>query len=505
MKTVNEIIEIAKKLSGNFFVLILILAVFIPASTYSQVDKNKNEYQKEFDKFKKNIQDDFDSFKSKNDSIFIKFLEETWKEFDLFIDKRPTKPKPVIQPQADTISTSGIELVPFKKNNYIEDLEIELQPIDKPEKYQTIDYAPEPPNTIATFDFYGSELNIPYDPLNLPSVKSVSKEGIATFYCKAAKNDNFLYTIKNVYDNARQNNLNGWGFLQLLKSVSSNLYDNINDQILFTWFALLKSGYEAKVGYVDNMIYLLVVFDMPVYNKSYFEANDKRYYLIPFGKQENFKSSVIAYEADYPGELDGLSLILKEVPDIGSKNYTKSLQYKQDDINISINKYLIDFYKSYPDCMLYVYFSGPLSEIALQSLDNYFLPHLKNKTEFKKVELLLNFVQHSIPYKIDEQQFGCENYLFAEETLFYPFADCEDRAILLSRLINRYTDLQAIGLDYPEHVSLGVRLFMHLNGNFIIFEKNKYYICDPTYLGAKIGMAMDFMKYHSPVIVEVPN
>jgi len=502
MKTVNKIIKITKILSVNFFVLILFLAVFIPASSYSQVDKNKNEYQKEFDKFKKNIQDDFDSFKSKNDSIFVKFLKETWKEFDLFIDKRPTKPKPVIQPQADTISTSGIELVPLKKNNSIEDLEIELQPIEKPEKYQKLNYAPEPPNTFATFDFYGSELNIPYDPLNLPSVKSVSKEGITTFYSKAAENDNFLYTIKNIYDNSMQDNLNGWGFLQLLKSVSSNLYDSINDQILFTWFALLKSGYEAKVGYFDNMIYLLVVFDMPVYNKSYFKANDKRYYLIPFGKQENFKSSVIAYESDYPGELAGLSLIIKEVPDIGSKNYMKSLQYKDVEINISINKYLVDFYKSYPDCKLYVYFSGPLSKIALQSLDNYFLPHLKNKTEIEKVELLLNFVQHSIPYKIDEQQFGYENYLFAEETLFYPFADCEDRAILLSKLINRYTDLQTVGLNYPEHVSLGVRLFLHLNGNFIIFEKNKYFICDPTFIGAKCGSLMPDYKDMNPEIID---
>ncbi len=502
MKTLNEIMKITKKLSGNLFVLIILLAVFIPASTYSQVDKNKNEYQKEFDKFKKNIQNDFDSFKSKNDSIFVKFLEESWKEYYLFIDKRPTKPKPVIQPQADTISTSGIELVPYKKNNYIEDSEIELQPIDKPEKYQTIDYTPEVPNTIATVDFYGSELNIPYDPLNLPSVKSVSKEGIATFYCKAAENDNFLYTIKNVYDNARQDNLNGWGFLQLLKSVSSNLYDNINDQILFTWFALLKNGYEAKVGYVGNNIYLLVVFDMPVYNKSYFEANDKRFYLIPFGKQENFKSSVIAYEADYPGELAGLSLILKEVPDIGCKNYTKSLQYKQDEINISINKYLIDFYKSYTDCNLYVYFSGPLSEIALQSLDNYFLPHLKNKTEIEKVELLLNFVQYSIPYKIDEQQFGYENYMFAEETLFYPFADCEDRTVLLAQLIKHYIGLESIGLDFPGHVSLAVRLSKPFKGDYLTYKEHKYFICDPTFIGAKCGSLMPEYKDMNPEIID---
>lgn len=119
------------------------------------------------------------------------------------------------------------------------------------------------------------------------------------------------------------------------------------------------------------------------------------------------------------------------------------------------------------------------------------------------MEILLDLVQRGIPYKHDLQQFREENYLFADETLFYPFADCEDRAVLFARLVKHYTGLDVVGLDYPDHVSAAVKLNEDNPGDYILVNDQRYYICDPTYIGAKPGMAMECMKNERPVVIPV--
>ena len=41
--------------------------------------------------------------------------------------------------------------------------------------------------------------------------------------------------------------------------------------------------------------------------------------------------------------------------------------------------------------------------------------------------ILLSFVQQAFDYKTDQDAYGAEKYMFADELLFYPFADCEGR------------------------------------------------------------------------------
>lgn len=55
-----------------------------------------------------------------------------------------------------------------------------------------------------------------------------------------------------------------------------------------------------------------------------------------------------------------------------------------------------------------------------------------------------------------KDQFGREKYFFAEETLFYPLSDCEDRAIFFAILIRNLLGLDVIGLDYPGHIATAV-------------------------------------------------
>lgn len=474
----------------------------IPVLSFAQVDTSKNEYRKAFDDFNRSISAEFDSFKSKNDSIFYQFLEESWRSFELLQDTRPAIPKPVVQPVSDTSSIRNIEITPIKRRTILEDSGRQLILNGKPANFQTKAIVTIPDIPTTTVNFYGLILEIPDQTEIEPNYRTVSNKDIALYYKNASNNDYLLTTIELLQEKALDNQLNGWGYIELLKTASLKLYNEINNQVLFTWFALLKSGFDAKVGYNDKDILLLAPFDVPIFYNSYFETNNKKYFHVPFKGQPGKLEAINSYEATYPSKLDILSLRFSNTPLFTSVPSTRKVQYHDKTINLSYNVNLVDYYNTYPECDISVYFPPPLSKLAISSLDNFIVPQLKNKTDAEKVNFLLDFIQHAIDYETDEKQFGSENYLFAEETICYPYADCEDRSVLLSQLIKEYVGLNTIAIIYPGHVSLGVNIKENIEGAYIEYNNDKYYTADPTYIGSKLGMIMPEFENVKPEIVE---
>ena len=55
--------------------------------------------------------------------------------------------------------------------------------------------------------------------------------------------------------------------------------------------------------------------------------------------------------------------------------------------------------------------------------------------------------------------------------------------------------LDAILLDYPNHIASAVRFTEEIPGDYVVLDDGaKYLICDPTYIGASIGLAMSQFK-----------
>ena len=108
-------------------------------------------------------------------------------------------------------------------------------------------------------------------------------------------------------------------------------------------------------------------------------------------------------------------------------------------------------------------------------------------------------------YKTDQDQFGYEKFNFPEESIFYPYIDCDDRAVLFSYLVRELTNSGVIGLDYPTHVSTGVHFKGNVEGNAIIYNNKRYLSCDPTYTGAVTGMIMPKFYKVTPKIIIIKN
>ena len=61
--------------------------------------------------------------------------------------------------------------------------------------------------------------------------------------------------------------------------------------------------------------------------------------------------------------------------------------------------------------------------------------------------------------------------------------------------------LDVVLLEYPNHMATAVCFDENIDGDYITVSGKKYIICDPTYIGASIGMCMEQFKEVSPQII----
>ena len=103
---------------------------------------------------------------------------------------------------------------------------------------------------------------------------------------------------------------------------------------------------------------------------------------------------------------------------------------------------------------------------------------------------------HEVPYYV----WGADRAFFAEETLYYPKCDCEDRAIFYHFLVSNLLRNDVHLVHYPNHECNAVNFSQKLNADYYMYQGKQYVICDPTYIGASIGMCMPDFKNVKPEI-----
>lgn len=492
--------------------IILLVLLGFSMYGYGQEEKKKagDDFAKEFDAFNKDIDDEFDAFRQRNDSIFKTFLEGAWKELDVFISEKKIKPKPEEQPVWDGEKRSDGEgemggdgeITPMREQEI--EKEDEIPPKSSgPEGAENSPGEVVPTGLSINVDFFGSLIGIPIDldagPLGGNLIRD--KHDIADFYELWSKNSQVSTILNIIAKTATERKLNGWGVLQLLEYVSDEFFADRQVRILFIWYGLLHCGVDARICLDGEKLILFVHTDSDLYNCNYITFNEKKYYVIDVLRDTKKLDKIATYDSDYPGDVARMKLKFTEPPVLTTKRYLRSVDWEEDTFDLIANIPLIDFYSTYPDCCLEVYFSAPLSKEALASWDKGLGDEFMKLSDIKKVNHLLHIIQYAFPYQLDERQFGKEKYMFAEEALFYPFTDCEDRSVLLVQLVKHYTDLPVIGLDFPEHIAIGVAFKDEITGDFVNFRDKKYYICDPTFIGAEVGVGMEVVKATNPMLI----
>jgi hypothetical protein len=118
---------------------------------------------------------------------------------------------------------------------------------------------------------------------------------------------------------------------------------------------------------------------------------------------------------------------------------------------------------------------------------------IKDKSEEDAANIIINFVQTAFDYGYDDDIWGGDRAFFPDETIHYPYSDCEDRAILFSRLVRDLLNLEVVLIYYPGHLASAVYFHENISGDYVYYDNKKYLICDPTFIRANIGRTMTGM------------
>jgi hypothetical protein len=457
--------------------------------------------QSDFEAWKQQQQQQMRQFKNKQDKQFSQFLEQNWKAFKVFSgEKEDDTPKPVKVPEVKMKDPKE-----FPQKNIVKEI-----PLPPPPQVQEIQKVEALPAVQAAKDvqlsFFQKKLILKYNQeLKLQLAKPIKDKKIAEFWQKLGKKE-FEPVQKQLLYFKNEMELNDWGYALLLHKAGELLYEDKNLATLFTWFMLTQSGYICKIGYNDATVKLLLASDQVFYGKPYLKLEEQRYYAVSFDNQSTKQANLYTYEGNHADAQKVMDLFLQTAPTFSAelKERTVKFEYKgqKHELKLSYNPQNIEYYDVYPNTNLSIYFESPMKKEVEYELLKQLEKIINGKSQAEAANILLRFVQTGFQYKTDAQQFGREKAFFPEETLYYPYCDCEDRSVLFSYLVRKLLNLEVLGLDYPGHVATAVLFHEEIAGDAVSYDGKRYVICDPTYINADLGMAMPEFKDKKPQIIQ---
>lgn len=485
----------------NFIGNCLASALISSLTFYSQTSYANDEFQQWMQQQAFGVaaqKKEFQEHKDKRDKEFTAFLKAQWKVVDIVKGEvRDEAPKPNIMPVA---SPQPVVVAPTAKPVTVTIPEpVFTKPVVVP-------LVVAPKGRPVGIDFYGRELSFYYDDhlkhrLNSP----INKDVISLYWSRLSRAD-YENLLKQLQLQKKSLQLNDWAYASLISKLTLKINNNQrNESVLLSWFLLAKSGYRARIAYTSASIYLLVPSEQEMFEVSYFTFSGKRYYAAEFegGKQKLGK--VFTYDGEYPETTKDFDMRINSVEASSDQDERRHLSFEFEgnkyNIEVTYDRGRIKFLSTYPQLNLNLYFGSDVYKATATPLQQQLAVSMKGMSEQQAVNFLLRFVQTSLKYETDEQQFGEENYLFPEETLFYPYSDCEDRAVLFSWLVQSLLNLQVIGLDFPGHVAAAVHFNESVKGDSVSYQGKRFVVTDPTYINANAGMTMPGYKQYKPTVI----
>lgn len=442
-----------------------ILSLFLAVAAFPAAAQ---EFETLFDDFAKEAQEEQNRFLDEANKKFADFLKESWQEFQVFAGKEyPRKPKPKTAPVAAVETTATLESEPA-----------------------TI----LPGKRECEYSFYGRpvKLTVP-DAIANYRMSCNSEKEIARFWETLAESDYQDY-LAQLRGYASDMGLEGWSLYLLAENCAKTVFGSgCEDEMeVFKTFILNQIGLDAKMGLADGRLRTMVCIKEQVYARLFCESEGRKYYFEPDVKSVK---ELRSYYATFADNLSPVSVEISRPMHLGSKETVstvlKSSTVFGTDISLPINTAQCDFYLDFPQVDVDVYARAYCDGAFTSALIETLRPLVSGKDEVSQVNMLLKFLQCDFNYSTDEDQFGYEKPFFLEENFIYQANDCEDRSILFSFLVRKLLGLDVVLLDYPDHIVPAVCFNKEVHGDSFLHNGRRFTVCDPTYIGTSVGMAME--------------
>jgi hypothetical protein len=492
------------KLGGLLAVSILLSASLFPRLAITADDFA--EFKKQQMQGTQALKAEFQVYKEKQDQEFAGFLKSNWSAFDTFQGKvriKEPKPKQVpvvapvapVQPATPPVATptTPTPATPVPPPVVVVPVFIPFVPPPVPPQPKPVPVAADAMEIM----FFGNAVRFTFDQswkdyrLN----GGAKPEAMSDFWTMMS-GTKYDATIQSVANTRRDLKLDDWAGVTLWRSIAQSLQPNRkSEQNLLLWFFLVKSGYDVRLGYAGDDVHLFVAMKQPVYATKFTKVGNQTYYAVLAADHGDSIASFYTYEASYPEKLRPLNI------QSAATGFDKSItaqrllafNYKGRAIkfNVPYDRRLVEYMDTFPQSDFELYFDTDGSSLVKRGLVEELRKYTTKMNQAEAVEFLLTFVQQAFPYKTDNDQFGRERYFFVEESLHFPFNDCEDRSVIFAWLVHELTGLKVIGLLYPGHMTTAVALKQVKSGDATVnYHGTQFVIADPTYIGAPVGMAM---------------
>ena len=449
-----------------------------------QFERQKGQARQQYDDARRKAEEEYAAFRKKANEEYAAAVQRAWAQMGVTpaVPKpqepeppRPPKPIPGRMPSSVPLPQGEVVLPPTNITP------TPLPPIPEP--------APSEPTM--QFALYGTPCSVHADAGTLRfKLPSLEEKSIATAWAQLSQ-EKYDGLLHDCMEQREALHLSDWGYLQLLGRMSEQLLGKgSNEAVLLQMYLLAQSGYRVRIARADSRLVLLVPFNRAVYGYSYITIDGIRHYMLSKEKMDG----VYVCNVSFPRE-QVANILMDRLPDLATtRQKSRTLQAEQFGTlkaTVTVEQCLIDYLNDYPLSDAWEYYSlGGLSDGVKATLYPALRSQIEGKSKKKAAGMLLDFVQTAFDYATDQEQFGYERPLFADESIYYPKNDCEDRSIFYSILVRDLLGLDVVLVHWPGHLATAVAFPEEVDGDYFTVDSRRYTVCDPTYIGAPVGETM---------------
>lgn len=500
----------------KIFLIIILCISSLSLSAQEPIVESDSTLQKSYDNreepsdngqkgFKQMAVREYTDFRRKSFEQYVQFVRDAWQSYD----GRSAEKLPVMKDVAP-IEYNPIEDADKEKTTTplpVEDVVEMEEAVEQPMPMARIPEVTSLDMDYCEFTFYGTPVKIRLNRNAAFRVRGIDEKSVAEAL-GALGDESYDNAIRDCLETRYDLQLGDWAYLLMLRQMAVQMYgEKTNEATLLTAYIYMQSGYKVRLASDKTRLYMLWASKHHIYDKNYYELDGERYYSI-----DDLPMTLQICNVNFPKE-QSLSLLIsveqKFNEQATERRTIHSSRYPEISFSYSSNRNLMDFYNTYPTSQLgdnvmsrwSMYANTPLQSNLREQIYPILKESLKNCSEHEAVEKLLNVIQTGFEYEYDEKIWGDDRVFFAEETLFYPFCDCEDRSILFTRLVRDLVGLKCILVYYPGHLAAAVAFSEATEGDYIDLEGTHYTIADPTFIGAPVGRTMSGMNNESATVI----
>ena len=396
--------------------------------------------------------------------------------------------------EEQTESPKRFQLIPSKKISVSPAVTVVPKPTPAPAPIAPVNpQGPSIDQNVAV-DYFGCGISLSFPRPDNLNIEDIKEETLAKAW-KMLAGKQYDITVKSAMDARDKYELCDWAYMGALRTACEEHYGAGNEATFMQAFLMTQSGYRVRLAKAGEKLFLLVASNYEIFNVRYLTMNGEKFYIMGEHNGERLQMCPSKYDKE-----QSLSMQIARLPKCEANPTPKRKLVSRKGVmtSVSVNKNLIDFFNQYPQANVdgdfttrwAAYANTPLEKSVRDELYPPLKRTIASMSELEAVSILLNWVQTAFPYALDDTVWGNDRAFFAQETLYYPKCDCEDRAILFTRLVRDLVGLDVALIYYPGHLAAAVAFNEDVKGDWLEYEEKRYVVCDPTYIPAPVGWTM---------------